>query len=126
MNEEAAISAVERVAAGLKGALREEYSSPFGGVSARSGWCAEDFYWVRLMGPAGRVTVIVTSAADAEGAAARVIVADFDDDSSAAQLREVERVARVVLAGPDVSDVQPDDEWRQGFLAIVRSEEADS
>ena len=125
MDEEAAISAVEDVAAGLVEALREEYSSPFGGVSAWSQWCAEDFFWARLMGPAGQVTVIVTSAADAEAPAARVVVTDFSGESSAASLREVERVARVVAANPAVVDVEPDAAWRQGFLARVSPEEAD-
>lgn len=126
MDEETAIAAVEHVAAGLTDALRREYSSPFGGVSAWSQWCAEDFFWARLMGPAGQVTVIVTSAADAEVPAARVVVTDFAGDSSAASLREVERVARVVAANPAVVDVEPDTEWRQSFLANISSEGADS
>lgn len=126
MDEKMAIEAVERVAAGLAAALQEEYSSPFGGVNAWSQWCAEDFFWVRLAGSAGCVTVLVTSAADAEELAARVVVTDFTKDSSAAQVREVERVARVVAANPAVADVEPDGEWRQGFLAVVSREGADS
>lgn len=126
MDEEAAITAVEHVAAGLADALRREYSSPFGNASVRSRWCAEDFFWVRLAGAAGYVTVLVTSAADAEESAARVVVTDFSEDSSVAQVREVERVARVVAANPAVADVVPDDEWHQSFLAVVSCAEVDS
>lgn len=121
-----AIAAVECVAAGLADALRKEYSSPFGGVSVRSRWCAEDFFWVRLTGLAGHVAVFVTSAADAEVPAARVVVTDFSERSSAAQAREVERVARIVVADPAVADVEPDSEWRQSFLAVISHTEDDS
>lgn len=125
MNEEMAIAAVEHVAAGLANAIQKEFSSPFGGVSAWSQWCAEDFFWVRLVGPLGGVTAIVTSAADAEKPVARVVVTDFSDDSSAAQAREVERVARVVAANPAVAGVESDSEWCQSFLAVISPEGAD-
>ncbi len=126
MDEEAAIAAVEHVAAGLADALQREYSSPFGGVSVWSQWCAEDFFWARATTCAGDVTVLVTSAADAEVPAARVVVTAFDKLSSAAQARETERVARVVAANPAVASVEQDSEWCQSFLAVISSGEADS
>lgn len=126
MNEEVVIMAVEHVVAGLADALREEFSSPFGDVAVWSRWCAEDFFWVRLTGPAGHVTVLVAPAADAERLAVRVVVTDFSDDSSAARVHEVDRVARAVAANPAVVDVEPDSAWRQSFLAVVSLGESDS
>ena len=126
MDAEIAIAAVEHVAAGLADALQREYSSPFGGVSAWSQWCAEDFFWVRLTGFAGHVTILVTSATDTEEPAARVVVTTFGKDSSAAQARETERVARVVAANPAVASVEQEGEWCQSFLAIISGAEADS
>lgn len=126
MDEEAAIAAVEHVAAGLADALQKEYSSPFGGVSVWSRWCAEDFFWARVTACAGDVTVLVTSAADAEVPAARVVVTTFDEDAFAAQARETERVARTVAANPAVASVEQDSEWCQSFLAVISSGGADS
>ena len=126
MDEEMAIAAVEHVAAGLADALQKEYSTPFGVVSVWSQWCAEDFFWVRVMTCAGHVTVLVTSAADAEAPAARVVVTTFDKDSFAAQARETERVARIVAANPAVASVEQEGEWCQSFLAVISGAEVDS
>lgn len=126
MDEEIAIAAVEHVVAGLADALQKEYSTPFGVVSVWSQWCAEDFFWSRVMTCAGHVTVLVTSAADAEMPAARVVVTTFDKDSFAAQARETERVARIVAANPAVASVEQESEWCQSFLAVISHEEADS
>lgn len=131
MNENKDIAAVERVATGLRRTLPAEFQSPMGGVEMHGEWNGEDFNRIILTSPSGGVELIVTSVVGEEAADVRVVVFDLEDRGAeafecGAYVREMMRVARAVVAIPDVDSVWPDVAWPKAFFASVRIEGVDS